>query len=157
MISLCRFNSVPVVPRYGNRLEKTSFNSGAATICAGSGRFPGSRLNGSLFRVTPHLRSLTVYPPRCTNPLCKPGETSPSFRYPPRRTGHENSLINSVPYSDREARSTTIPGPMVVDRAIFFRNTPLEDAGLSLLMSPNRAIRLPFSASTSKLALPMVV
>lgn len=55
----------------------------------------------------------------------------------------------SVPWS------TVRPGPMVVDRLIFFMYTPLEELGLTLLRSFTSAFKFSTSAASSNETLPM--
>jgi hypothetical protein len=55
-----------------------------------------------------------------------------------------------------EAWSTAIPAPMVVEIEIFFRKTPLEEAGLARFRSFNRKTRFSRNCATSKLDLPIV-
>jgi len=132
---------IPVVatPDRTSKLRATSFQKGV-TICAGTFTLRCSNYATPLALVAPHLRSLTA----AENLGCL------------QIFVRQNERFASYIFKDRLDWSTVMPMPIVVDRDIFCRYCPLDDAGLALMRSDKSACRLPFSASASKLALPIV-
>ena len=74
----------------------------------------------------------------------------------PRRFSPLLSFLIVAYFRDSEDWSTVTPGPMVELTEIFCRYWPFEVAGLAFTRSISSACRFDFSASSSKLALPIV-
>ena len=106
-----------------------------------------SQLNGD--KPTAFSKDLKANDARTDRPVA----VQPAF--PPWKALRERPLWGRSDHSSIDAWSIVTPGPMVVDRVIFFIYTPLDAAGLAFLRSASTASRLPRIASGSKLILPM--